>query len=747
MKYLKKLPISSRNPSDNSVALQTTGDISLSPKNLGNITVTSALIKGLLNPVDPQDAATKFYVDRNSYADNVLYVAQNGDDAQDGRTLANAKRTLKAALAIAQRGTTIFVKSGDYVEENPITVPEGVAVVGDSLRTVTIRPGDTAVDLFWVKNASYLAQMSFKDHEFPSAAVAFPTDGSAGVIHTSPYIQNCSSITTTGTGLRVDGADVKGLRSMVVDSYTQFNQGGIGMHHLNRGNTQLVSVFTICCETSILCESGGFCSLANSNTSFGLYGLKADGVSQALYSGKVANTSVGRTLLLNNLTSRPNVGDAISFNGSDDYYTVGAATALRSNSQDIVSASYASIDANTLAIKESIVLVKNKIQADTINYLNAEYPDFDFDQFKCTRDVGLIIDAVVDDMVFNTNYRSILTGTSYYRATASNVVGVQRQETIDAIEFVKDAVLEMIDAGTYYDSISERFDIIIDIISNGVAASPSYVFTPPPDFASSSRYLAANIIQSNKLFLIEDGIAYIAANYPALTYDQAACRRDIAFIVNAITYDMMYRGNSQTADASDEYFSGGVLQLPTAETAATIATFEYIKSITAACIVNSPVVSLNNTVIQNTSLPPASAAEVEISDSLFAIVTELLTNGYTSQVTLEEVIPESSPVISGADVTFHQYSQISASGHTFEWVGSGTNVNTALPYLGGVAIPENQVIEINGGKVIYTATDQKGDFNIGDELVIRRNTGTIEGRAFSKSLFAVLTPYILAIGD
>jgi len=92
--------------------------------------------------------------------------------------------------------------------------------------------------------------MTFKDHESPAAAVSFNPDGSAGVIHTSPYVQNCTSMTTTGTGMRVDGAHAGGLRSMVVDAYTQYNQGGIGIHHKNRGNTQLVSVFTICCDVA-----------------------------------------------------------------------------------------------------------------------------------------------------------------------------------------------------------------------------------------------------------------------------------------------------------------------------------------------------------------------------------------------------------------------------------------------------------------------------------------------------------------
>jgi hypothetical protein len=113
-------------------------------------------------------------------------------------------------------------------------------------------------------------------------------------------------------------------------------------------------------------------------------------------------------------------------------------------------------------------------------------------------------------------------------------------------------------------------------------------------------------------------------------------------------------------------------------------------------------------------------------------------------ITLEESAPE---IVDNTVVTFHQYSLITASGHTFEFVGSGTNVNTALPYLGGVPITENQVVTVNGGKVYFTGTDQRGDFRIGNDFVINQNTGTISGRTFTKSLFAVMTPYILAIGE
>jgi hypothetical protein len=678
--------------------------------------------------------------------DNVLYVSKSGDDLNDGLALNTSKLTIKAAIELATNGTTIFVKSGDYTEDNPIVVPEGVSIVGDNLRTVTVRPANITQDLFWVTNGCYLEQMTFKDHEAPAAAVAFPNDSSMTVIHTSPYVQNCTSMTTTGTGMRVDGDLVLGLKSMVVDAFTQYNQGGIGIHMLNRGNTQLVSVFTICCDIAFLCESGGFCSITNANSSFGNYGLKSDGVSAALYQGTVNGTTSGRTFTLDNLVVKPNVGDAVKFTGLEGYYTVASSSAFTTGATEIIYPTFSQESSGLRNARNILLDAKSKLQVDTIDFLNETYPTLDFNQFKCSRDVGYIIDAVADDLVLNTNYKSRLAGISYRRASASVVISEQLTETIAAVNFVKTQMLSLLAVNyeitdTEYTRTAANFDIVIAGLNN---ENTTLVFNDPTGVTTAVSD-AAIILQSNKNFLIEEGIAYIAENYPDLTYNQTKCRQDIEFIVDAVTYDVLYNGNSQTADAADEYYSSGVLQLPSAEKAATIDTFNFVKTVAVDCANSSTIDALNETVTQ-TILEGSSvtAAESLLIEQLFDIVVNIIENAYTSVITLEESAPE---IVDNTVVTFHQYSLITASGHTFEFVGSGTNVNTALPYLGGVPITENQVVTVNGGRVYFTGTDQRGDFRIGNDFVINQNTGTISGRTFTKSLFAVMTPYILAIGE
>ena len=283
--------------------------------------------RGLTGPIGPSE---------QSIALNVLYVSKSGDDSNNGTTLGQAKLTIKAALAIAGADTTIFVKSGDYTENNPLTVPVKVSLVGDSARSTTIRPLNIGQDILYVNNSSYITGFSFKDHVSPAAAIAYNPDGSAGNIYQSPYVFDCSSYTTTGTGMRIDGSVVTGGKSMLAGQFTQINLGGKGIHIINSGYAQLIAIYTICCDVSVLCESGGFCSLIGSDTSFGNYGLKASGVSGLLYSGTaVAASATSSTITINGLSHTPYLNNVVTFDNGTTYYSIDGATALSSGSSTI----------------------------------------------------------------------------------------------------------------------------------------------------------------------------------------------------------------------------------------------------------------------------------------------------------------------------------------------------------------------------------------------------------------------------
>ena len=114
-----------------------------------------------------------------------------------------------------------------------------------------------------------------------------------------------------------------------------------------------------------------------------------------------------------------------------------------------------------------------------------------------------------------------------------------------------------------------------------------------------------------------------------------------------------------------------------------------------------------------------------------------------SSVTFNEFIPYN--LNASTRVDFVRLSRIITSSHSFEYIGSGTDLNTANPFQGGKPRPENEVIAKNGGQVPFTSTDQKGNFRIGDGLTIDQTTSTIRGRDFNRAIQAQLTPLILAL--
>lgn len=76
-----------------------------------------------------------------------------------------------------------------------------------------------------------------------------------------------------------------------------------------------------------------------------------------------------------------------------------------------------------------------------------------------------------------------------------------------------------------------------------------------------------------------------------------------------------------------------------------------------------------------------------------------------------------------------RYSQVRITGHDFLDVGSGNFVETNYPTLYGsnnyFTAPENEVYEVDGGRVFYTSTDQNGNFRTGELFAVEQATGTV----------------------
>ena len=139
-----------------------------------------------------------------------------------------------------------------------------------------------------------------------------------------------------------------------------------------------------------------------------------------------------------------------------------------------------------------------------------------------------------------------------------------------------------------------------------------------------------------------------------------------------------------------------------------------------------------------------ATATVEIQPTYYSVKSSTPISSGICTITINENLPYAVGV--GVTVPFYRQSRILASSHSFQYIGSGVDPISSLPSRGGVTIQENEVENRNGGLVIYTSTDQGGNFRIGEGVQIDQISGTITGNFYSKSLFANVTPLILALG-
>ena len=289
-----------------------------------------------------------------------LYVTKNGCDTNSGLLEGDAKFTIGAAAAIAQEGDTIKVRSGVYIENNPVGLRTDVAITGEDLRLVTVVPQNTNRDVFHVRRGCLIENLSFAGASIVTnhpncGGVAFPptqasvnagtdfqavsgftalgpaNEGAAGRWR-SPYVRNCTNFMTGSIGMKINGDHANAsfygennlgqdLKSMVCDSYTQYNEAGIGVSITNNGYAQLVSIFTIGCDVGISVASGGQCDLTNSNSSFGNFGLKADGFGDIEFTGVTTSATDAQVDTIISIDTKDSTGSIREpFDGQGVYF-------------------------------------------------------------------------------------------------------------------------------------------------------------------------------------------------------------------------------------------------------------------------------------------------------------------------------------------------------------------------------------------------------------------------------------------
>ncbi len=558
---------------------------------------------------------------------NVLYVTADGNDTNTGRKLGDAKATIGAALTESTTGSVIKVSAGSYLENNPLVIPEQVSIVGDSLREVSVSPLNADQDLFYTSNGNYIAEMSYTGTLNPGKAIFTFNPDQVGYFDQSPYIQNCTNFIPNSIGLKIDGSKAIGqTKSMVVDSYTQYNQGGIGVSITNEGYAQLVSIFTIANETAIFCGSGAACDLTNSNSSFGDFGLVADGIGPLKYTGIVTAAAA------------PNAFEFVL-----------------------------------------------NLNVPTLNVTDALYDNT----------TGLTTITVDDTHNFNVGMGVSVVGLAFTCSSGPGIV------TYPSGNF--GYIFEVVDIPS-----STSFEVYV-----GVSTLAHTYQSGGTVNINASRPFDGQVIYFDELYFSVGGVT-VSSGGTGYTQnvDITFSSPDEPWGVPATAVGAVKDGSVTSVEMVSN--GRGYTSLPT-------VTFA------------SPDAGINT-----------ATGTANLTPTYYVISSSTPVSSGICTITVSDNVPYAVGV--GSTVPFFKQSRVLASGHSLEYIGSGTDIATAFPAAGGVPIQENETDARNGGLVVFTSTDQSGNFRIGDGVVINQQTGTISGTFYSKSLFSTMTPFILALG-
>jgi hypothetical protein len=201
-----------------------------------------------------------------------------------------------------QMSTTYYVKDIIDVEAKTITISTTVGgfayPVDDGTGFMFVYAGNCLKDMFYVRDATGIRNMTLQGLAgFLTARNSFGTQRPTGgayvsldpglstsdtnvwIKRRSPYIQNVTNFGDGCTGLKIDGyLHEGGNKSIVCNDFTQIISDGIGVWCVGPDSlTECVSVFGYFNYAGYFAEDGGRIRATNGNSSYGTYGVVAEG--------------------------------------------------------------------------------------------------------------------------------------------------------------------------------------------------------------------------------------------------------------------------------------------------------------------------------------------------------------------------------------------------------------------------------------------------------------------------------------
>ena len=690
-----------------------------------------------------------------SFVGKTLYVTSNGDDENTGLDDKNAKATIKAAVALAVPGDTVKVLPGTYIENNPINLPDNVSVEGAELRRCLVQPQNSGEDLFYVGQGSHITDLSFVGSASTNgaAAIAFrpllgvSTDrffDAARMIRlnldfiareavgylTSTDYKNPTFVVPTGDSTDCSD-DIKDIFRAVCHDITR------------GGNSKSV---------------GAGQSYYNGDSLLHITGTDVNGYSVKDATIDTIEYAVGIAFsCINN----------VSWTGGyqNEYIQVRdlsmqADPATGSNT-DIGSCSNVLSAVNTCAgIVTTIIGVGYNASGITTNYPG---------------NGGAINSGILTSSLSPLQGTGIITKGPYIR-NCTNFIPNSIGAKIDGFNADEgDQVNNIGVQGSFnVDSYTQYNQGGIGVsVTNGAYAQLVSLFTICDDTAVyTGGGGQCDLTNSNSSFGTKGLVSQGVGDYTSKCIDRytgevsvVASQAQEIITVSGLGNNRPYQGQALYFDRI--YYEVDRVVVSSGGTGYTLSPTVTIDSPTGPGIAidatavptisNGSVISIdlisNGTQYAEVPNVTVSSPNVGVNTATAVAVVRPVYYGVdsatvpvagVSTITLKTNL--NNEVGIGTTAFFARQSFQIVSSHSFQYIGAGNTIETAYPSKGGVTIQENEVVKLEGGDIVYTSTDQDGNFRIGDGISIDQATGSITGNVYIRSLFTQVTPFILALG-
>jgi hypothetical protein len=685
-----------------------------------------------------------------TFAGKTLYVTSNGNDENTGLDDKNAKATIKAAVALAFPGDTVKVLPGTYIENNPINLLDNVSIEGAELRRCLVQPQNSGEHLFYIGQGNHITDLSFVGAASTNGAAVFsyrPLLGTAsdrffdaarlirqnldfiaqetvGYITSTDYKNPAISIDSTNCA-----DDIKDVYRAVCHDITRGgNSKSIGagksyfdingnLDHIVGFGTTTIDAFNYSIGIARSCVNN-ISWTGNYQSRYSQIGdlsIQEDGVTGSNQDyGSCANVHSAITICVGIVTGiiqngidglSATTGFTTNYPGNNGTINSGILTATLSPLQGtgvITKGPY--IRNCTNFIPNSIGAKIDGFNSDPGDQLNpiGVQGSFNVDSYTQYNQGGIGVSVTNGAYAQLVSLFTICDDTAVYtggggqcdltnsnssfgtKGLVSQGVGDQTSRCIDRY------------TGEVFETVAQLQNIVT---VSGIGNNRPY--------SGQVIYFGKIYYQVDDIIVSSGGTGYI--NPPVVTIDSPT---GLGVAVNATSVANISNGSVTSIDI----ISNGTQ-------------YEEVPTVT----VSSPDVGIN-TATAIAVLRPIYYGVDSATEPISGVSTITLKTNLNNEVG------------TGTTVFFARQSFQIVSSHSFQYIGAGNTIETAYPSRGGVTIQENEVVKMGGGEIVYTSTDQDGNFRIGDGVVIDQSTGSITGDVYVRSLFSQVTPFILALG-